>query len=133
MAHAVDTMGLDAGRRLRRVRVYHFSRQRWFLYFWYGFTAFEALCALYAGYCMTVSGADPAAIARRLAFYPLLPILFAFFLFRPLRPAAALRAWQRLREDYPAECPWCRYNVHASPGPGCPECGQPIYPPAQHL
>ena len=121
---AAEPVEPGEGRWPTDVRVYHFSRQRWFLYFWYGFTAFQALCALYAGYCMTASGADPAAVVRRVAFYPLLPILFAFFLFRPLSPLATLRVWRHLRERHPNECPWCRYDIHACPGPQCPECGK---------
>jgi hypothetical protein len=53
-----------------------------------------------------------------------MPSLYALVLFWPLRGASLQRVWAHLRAQYPDECPWCGYDVHACPTPVCPECGR---------
>ena len=126
--HGHESAAGDSQEQVKRfsgqVRPYDFSRQRWLLHLWWVFTGFEAFCAVYVGCYLILFGADPVVMVRRLAFYALLPVLYAFLLFRPLSPLATLRVWRHLRERHPNECPWCRYDIHACPGPQCPECGK---------
>jgi|WetSurMetagenome_2_1015567.scaffolds.fasta_scaffold40715_4 hypothetical protein len=114
----------DADVRAVPRRLTDFDRRRWCAYPLYGMALFslwrivDRLCILPP---LRLTWHDVVIVGLGNA---VMPAFYALVLFWPLRGESLRRVWAHLRAQYPDECPWCGYDVHACPTPVCPECGQ---------
>ena len=111
-------------------RLTDFSRRWWCVYPLYGLILFALWRVLDRVWFMPM--ARPAWQEDLIVIigHALIPGLYALVLRWPLRGASLTRVWSHLREKYPNECPWCRYDVRGCTTPVCPECGRPSDPEA---
>jgi|WetSurMetagenome_2_1015567.scaffolds.fasta_scaffold40715_2 hypothetical protein len=111
-------------RELPPCRLIDFDRHRWYAYPFCGMVLFAGWRLLDRLFFLPLVRLPWPDVLTVVIGNAVMPTLYGLVLLRPLRGESVRRVWAHLRTQYPHECPWCGYDIHACTTPVCPECGQ---------